>query len=200
MTLSRPTIVTLIARWCPPNWIIHGEFEMVCQGMRGSIRPRQNERHRRLPARPGPPPGPPGPPGPRPGPPPAATAATPVLQHFITVHDLGDLAVAIAAQRGRHDLERGLALGRGQVAEPQSGPFEDSGWQVGPPHFCAASSKRNRTFARSGSVSVARNALADAATAAVTPVVATACGGAPARTGTMVRPRSRGRARDRKQV
>ncbi len=65
----------------------------------------------------------------------SATAATPVLQHFITVHDLGDLAVAIAAQRGRHDLEGGLALGRGQVAEPQSGPFEDSGWQVRPPHF-----------------------------------------------------------------
>src|ERR1022692_3116601 len=59
-------------------------------------------------------------------------SAAGILQHLVTVHDVGDLLVALTAQ-GRGDQRKGrLALPRRHVAEAQAISLKDSGGKVGP--------------------------------------------------------------------
>ena len=125
MHVVRATIVTLMARWWPPNWSIHG---VVSRGRadKGDVvlveselntaatPPRAGLRAaRRALAS-------------------AGASAAGVLQHLVAVHDVGDLLVARAAQRGRDHGQRGLALRRRQVAHPQAIALKDSARQVRP--------------------------------------------------------------------
>jgi len=49
--------------------------------------------------------------------------ASGILEHLVTVHDVGDLLVALAAQGRGNERQRGLTLPRCQVAEAQAIPL-----------------------------------------------------------------------------
>src|ERR1035441_1593320 len=57
--------------------------------------------------------------------------ASGILKHLITVHDVGDLVVALSAQGCGNQRQRRLTLPSCQVAEAQAIPLKNSGGKVG---------------------------------------------------------------------
>jgi hypothetical protein len=52
------------------------------------------------------------------------------VKRFIPADDLGDLAIAVAAQRRGQQVRDGGTLRRGEIAHPQALSLEDPGGQV----------------------------------------------------------------------